>query len=240
VSNDWLEVYEWFGIEAVSPNKVAEQIEAANGDRIEVYINSPGGDVYAGSEIYTQLKEYQGDSVGKIVGVAASAASIASMGVKVLKIAPTAQIMMHNASGRARGDHRTLAHESGVLKGWDVSIANAYILKTGMEQQELLDLMSTETWLTAQEAKEKGFVDEIMFDDDNTLKLTASASQSLMLPEEVLNKVKNELMAMKRIAQNNDPPPVNENHIEPPEQTRTNQVPRSLLSKKLNLIGRVH
>ncbi|MBJ8192512.1 Clp protease ClpP, partial [Bacillus cereus] len=105
------------------------------------YINSPGGDVYAGSEIYTALKEYSGDVTVKIVGVAASAASVAAMGGKNVLIAPTAQIMIHNVSSGTWGDHRDMQHEAEVLQGWNKSIANAYALKSGMSESELLSMM---------------------------------------------------------------------------------------------------
>lgn len=230
VSNDWLEVYEWFGIEAVSPNKVAEQIEAANGESLEVVINSGGGDVYAGSEIYTMLKEYTGGSVGKIVGLAASAASVAAMGVKVLQISPTAQIMIHNVSSMAWGDHRALQHEAEVLKNWNTSIANAYILKSGITQDELLEMMNEETWLNAQQAKEKGFVDEIMFDDQSAPKLVASYGGSQLLPMEVVAKVKNELLQARQTGQ--------QQTTEQPIVTQTPKVSFSFYQKKLALIER--
>src|SRR5690606_9335634 len=96
-------------------------------------INSPGGDVYAGSEIYTAIKGYKGNTVAKIVGIAASVASVIAMGAKKIMIAPTAQIMIHNVSSRAWGDYRAMEHEAEVLKNFNISIANAYKLKTGME-----------------------------------------------------------------------------------------------------------
>lgn len=197
VANDDLWIYEWFEMEATSPNKVAEEISAANGEPLEVYINSPGGDVFAGSEIYTLLKEYKGDTTGKIVGIAASAASVAAMGIKNLLIAPTAQIMIHNVSSMAAGDYRTMQHESEVLKNWNTSIANAYALKSGMPIDELLRLMNKETWLTAQQALEQKFVDGIMFDEERSLSFAASAGVSGMLPRSVIDKVRAELLATK-------------------------------------------
>ena len=193
VSNDDAWIYDWLEWEHTSPAGISTAIAEANGEPLEIYINSPGGDVYAGSEIYTSLMEYEGDTVGKIVGVAASAASVAAMGVKKLLIAPTAQIMIHNVSSYAAGDHRAMTHEADVLKGWNKSIANAYALKSGLSESELLSMMNKETWLTAQEAKEKGFVDEIMFDEGRRL----AASASGLLPPEVIAKLRNELVKNK-------------------------------------------
>jgi len=229
VSNGDLEIYEWFGIDAVSPKAVEEQIAAADGDDLEVDINSGGGDVYAGSEIYSILKEHKGDVTVRILGIAASAASVIAMAGKKVTISPTAQIMIHNTSTIAWGDHRALKHESEVLKNWNKSIANAYILKSGMSEEEALSLMGKETWFTAQQAKEKGLVDEIMFDNHDAPRLAASLGAAQLLPPEVVNRVRNEIATAKT-------PPVTNNI---PEQERTPSVPLSLLSKKMNLRGRV-
>jgi ATP-dependent protease ClpP protease subunit len=188
VSNDDKWIYDWFDIEAVSPKDIDSLIEAANGEDLEIEINSPGGDVSAGSEIYTAIKGYTGNTVGKIIGMAASAASVAAMAVKKLMISPTAQIMIHNVWSQVAGDYRDHEHEADVLKGWNKSIANAYQLKTGMDQNELLKLMNKETWLTAQDAVKYKFADEIMFDEG--LQLAAGVKGSL-LPPEVINKVRN-------------------------------------------------
>lgn len=187
VSNDDKWIYDYFEIENTSPNDVLNKLPKDNSP-IEVIINSPGGDVFAGSEIYTELKEYPGNITVKIVGIAASAASVVAMaGTKVL-ISPTAQIMIHNVSSIAQGDYRVMKHEAEMLKNYNKSIANAYMLKTGLSQEELLTLMDKETWLNAQQAKEKGFVDEIMFDSTN--RLVAGPTTSL-LPQNVINKMRN-------------------------------------------------
>lgn len=188
VSNDDKWIYEWFGMEAISPKDISQQIQKANGEDLEIEINSGGGDVYAGSEIYTTLKDYKGNVTVKIVGRAASAASVIAMAGKKVLISPTAQIMIHNVSEMAMGDYRVFEHEAEVLKNYNVSIANAYRLKTGMEMKELLSLMNKETWFNAQQAVQYKFADEIMF--DNEAKLVASAFTATMLPQEVINKMR--------------------------------------------------
>jgi ATP-dependent Clp protease protease subunit len=195
VSNDDKWVYEWFGIEAISPRDVEEQIDKAKGEELEIEINSGGGDVFAGSEIYTLLKEYKGTITSKIVGVAASAASVIAMAANKVLISPTAQIMIHNVSVYgASGDYRDLEHEAEVLKNYNVSIANAYQLKTDMKQDELLELMNKETWLNAQQAIDLKFADEVMFDEGRKL---AAGLVNGMLPQEVINKVRNQVQASK-------------------------------------------
>ena len=190
VPNDDKWIYDWIEVDAVSPRDVESQLEASNGEDLEVEINSPGGDVYSGSEIYTALKSYPGKVKVSIVGVAASAASVIAMAGDHVSISPTAQLMIHNVSGMVVGDYRVLDHESQVLKDYNVSIANAYALKTNLEQKELLGLMNKETWMNAQQALEKGFADEIMFDEGNKL---AAAANGVMLPPQMVSKLRSVL-----------------------------------------------
>ena len=189
VSNDVQWIYDLFQIESTSPNKVFEGLESANGEDVEVIINSGGGDVFAGSEIYTELKSYSGNVTTKIVGIAASAASVIAMAGKKTLISPTAQIMIHNVSSRAWGDHRDMQHEADVLKNYNKSIASAYILKSGMKEDDLLELMNQETWFNAQQALDNKFVDEIMFQEQT--QLVASFGNSPMIPQQVIDTIRN-------------------------------------------------
>lgn len=220
ISNDMKWIYDWFEIDSTCPKDIEAQIEAANGEALEVEINSGGGDVFAGSEIYTALKAYAGDVVVKIVGIAASAASVIAMAGNRVQISPTAQIMIHNVWSRAQGDYHDMEHMADVLKGASKSIANAYILKTGLAQSELLRLMSKETWMTAQDAIEYKFADEIMFDEG--LQLAAGADMSGLLPKEVIEKMRNDKAAGKLGSPQNT-------QLTPIEEPR--QVPVDLYSK---------
>lgn len=171
--------YQFFGMPAVSPSGVAAILndDDGAGEDVEVDVASNGGDVFAASEIYTMLKAYQGNVTVNIQGLAASAASVISMAGDQINISPTAQIMIHKALSQPTGNADDLAHEVGVLNGIDQSIASAYEAKTGMKQSDLLQLMSNETWLTAQDAVDKGFADEIMFVDDKQPQFTNSVSE---------------------------------------------------------------
>lgn len=198
-------IYDWFEVEATSPKKVIDLInQAKNNEELEVEINSGGGSVFAGSEIYTALKSYEGKVITKVVGLAASAASVVTMAGDIVKITPTGQVMIHNASGGFGGDYRDMEKGAEILKNVNATISNAYRLKTGLSNEELLEMMNKETWLTPQQALEKRFVDEIMFTND--VKLVASFNNG-MLPQEVINKMKMELM-------NKEVPKEPENNIE--------------------------
>ncbi|NTW06147.1 MAG: Clp protease ClpP [Peptococcaceae bacterium] len=194
-------------MDATSPKDVEAAIVSASGAELEVEINSPGGDVFSGSEIYTALKDYPGNVTVKIVGIAASAAGVIAMAGKRVLISPTAQFMMHNVSSIAQGDYRDFEQEANVLKNYNISIANAYLLKTGLEQKELLSLMDKETWLSAQQAVEYGFADEVMFDEGN--QLVAGFSFGTILPPQVINKVISFVKNPRQVQQNENEPPVN-------------------------------
>lgn len=179
--------YDWLGMEATSP---ADIVLPDTGEPIEVHINSGGGSVYAGSEIYTALKDYPGEVVVKVVGIAASAASVIAMAGDVVEISPTAQIMIHNVSAIVQGDDRKLLKESEVLKNYNTSIANAYVLKTGKSMEELLALMSSETWFTADSAVAHGFADKVMFANEAP---PLVASLSVAIPSDIIDRMANRL-----------------------------------------------
>jgi ATP-dependent Clp protease protease subunit len=197
ISNDDKWIYDWLEIAATSSKDVSDMIDSANGEDLEIEINSPGGDVYAGSEIYTSLMAYKGKAIVNIVGIAASAAGVIAMAGRPTRISPTAQIMLHNTSSGIYGDHRVFENEAEILKNYDVSIANAYRLKTGMSQEQILEIMGKGgtynggSWLNAQQALKLKFVDEIMFDVGE--KLVAGVGLTTILPSTVISKLKNHL-----------------------------------------------
>jgi len=183
-SNAW--IYEWLGIEHTSPQSIAKQIAEANGEEIEVEINSPGGEIFAGSEIYTALRYYNGNKKIRIVGLAGSAASVIAQAGES-EISPTAMFMIHKVSSRASGNHRAMEHQAEVLRAADESIVNAYVDKTGMSKEELLSMMDKETWMNAQQAVDYGFIDKIMF-QDSRIPLTNSIGG---IPPETIEKLRN-------------------------------------------------
>lgn len=202
INNDDKMIYNWFEMDSTCPKDIEETLnKVKKNEEIEVIINSGGGDVFAGSEIYSLLKDHKGKVTGKIVGLCASAASVIAMGINNLKMSPTAQIMIHRASMVTGGNSEDFAKGAEILEGIDKSIANAYILKTGLKQNELLDMMSKETWLDAKTAKEKGFIDEIMFDEDN--KIVASFNSGV-IPQQIINKLRNEFKNNKEEKQINE------------------------------------
>lgn len=177
-----------FGIEAFSPGDLYDELDQLGEyDPIDIEINSPGGYVTAGSEIYTALIGHKGEVNVKITGLAASMASVIAMAGTNVKISPTARIMIHNASATGSGDYRDFDKYSKQLKQTNEVISNAYMLKANVEREEVLEMMNEETWLTPDEALEKGFVDEVLAREGNNTQLVAGYMPKL-LPKEVIEK----------------------------------------------------
>lgn len=194
VSTDDSWIYDWLGYENCSPGKVNSSIAKANGEKLDVYINSEGGDVFAGSEIYEALRTYPGECKIHIVGIAASAASVIAC-ARESEIAPTAMLMVHNVSAQTCGDYKAMDKQSEILQKANKTIAAAYVAKTGMTEAEALKMMDKETWLTAAEAVEKGLADRI---SQPEIRLAASLSNSL-LPPETVAKIKGILTREKSL-----------------------------------------
>ena len=182
--NEW--VYDWLGLENTSPKKIIKALQDAGGEDVEIYINSPGGSIFAGSEIYTELRNYSGKKIIKITGIAASAASVIAQAGEC-EISPTGMFMIHNVKTSASGDYRDMDNTRDALRAANQSIVNAYIDKTGMDAEILQDLMDRETYLSAQQAVDHGFVDKIMFSDNAIPMQNAFGG----IPPETIAKLRN-------------------------------------------------
>lgn len=183
-NNQW--IYDWLGMEATSPKKISDALRDAGGEDVEIHINSPGGDVFAGSEIYTLLRGYSGKVKIKILGIAASAASVIAQAGES-EISPTGMFMIHNVKTWSSGDYRDMEYTAEALRAANESIINAYVAKTGMAQEELQGLMDRETYMAAAQAVEYGFIDKVMF----TEQAPELRNGFGLLPEETLKKIKN-------------------------------------------------
>lgn len=204
VSNDVGEFYEWFGMSSTYPNKIQRAIANDEDDEITLNIASNGGDVFAASEIYTMLKDSQKNIVVNVQGLAASAASVIAMAGNTVRMSPTSQMMIHKASVATYGNADDLDHESDVLNSIDESIAMAYELKTGMKQTDILQLMATETWMNAKAAVDKGFADEIMFNESEDEPTFENAMHALP-SKAAINKFKNLIAKEKLNKQSSQP-----------------------------------
>ncbi len=193
IPNDYKWYYNWLGEDSTCPADVQKVLDAfQTGDEIEVYINSPGGVIDVGSEIYVLLRSNQDHVKIYITGEACSAASIVAM-AGYCEMAPTALMMVHCVSSMARGNHSDMEHMAEVLKTADQALCTAYTEKTGMSQQEALAMMEKETWLTAEQAKERGLINAVMF-EDTKMDIPLVAGPLFALPSaEKMEKVKSML-----------------------------------------------
>ena len=146
----------------ITPQMFREDLEAEDGD-VTVWINSPGGNVFAAAEIYTMLKDYAGKITVKIASLAASAASVVAMAGDTVQMSPTALLMVHDPSTIAMGNTRDMEKAIAALNEVKESIINAYASKSGLSHARIANLMSNETWMNAKKAVELGFADEILF-----------------------------------------------------------------------------
>lgn len=164
-SDDDRWIYDWFGYSAFSPQTVRDAISNNPvGEELVLEINSPGGSVFAGSEMYSILRACSIPTRAEIQSLAASAASYLCLGCDCVAISPVAQMMMHLPSTSTSGDRTEHQRSIGMLDATREAILNAYELKAKgkTERAELRRMMSSETWLSAQNALDHGLVDEIL------------------------------------------------------------------------------
>lgn len=165
-----------------------EELRKGTG-KVTIWINSPGGDCVAASQIYSMLMDYPGEVTVKIDGLAASAASVIAMaGTKVL-MAPTAMMMIHNPATFVGGDHKDFEQAIKVLAEVKESIINAYEIKTGRSRVELSHLMDAETWMNAKKAIEMGFADAMLEDEKKVAEDTAFSFSEKTINTNLMSRI---------------------------------------------------
>lgn len=202
VINEYREFYDWLDWDCICPKDVKSVLDNADKDEtIDVFINSGGGHVMAGQEIYSMLRADKRVKI-HIQGMACSAASIIAM-AGTSDISPCGLLMIHNVSGGASGDYHEMEKAQRELKTMNEALANAYACKTGMDREALLKMMDKETWLTANQCIEHGFIDSIDTPAQN-VQYVNSYESGLRMTDSMLEQVKNEMKKAKeneRIAQ---------------------------------------
>jgi len=153
----------WFGDE-ITPQQFRAELTSGAGD-ITVWINSPGGDVFAAAQIYTMLKEYLGRVTVKIDGMAASAASVIAMAGDDVLMSPVSYMLIHNPATIAIGDGAEILRTKAMLDEIKEGIINAYESKTKLPRAQISQLMDAESCFNAKKAVELGFADGVLYDD---------------------------------------------------------------------------
>jgi ATP-dependent Clp protease protease subunit len=176
----------WFGDE-VTPRMFRDELFSGKGD-VTVWINSPGGDVYAAAQIYDMLKEYPGKVTVKIDGLAASAASVVAMAGAETLMSPVSYMVIHNPATIAIGDSDEMLRAKAMLDEIKEGIINAYEFKTGLSRVQISHLMDEESCFNAKKAVNLGFCDGILYagDEDKTEPVMFSRS---MVTNSLLSKL---------------------------------------------------
>lgn len=223
----------WFD-DDVTPQMFRDELLAGNGP-VTVWINSPGGDCIAASQIYSMLMDYEGEVTVKIDGIAASAASVIAMAGTKVFMAPTALIMIHNPMTGAFGNHADMEKAIEMLDEVKESIINAYEIKTGLSRSKLSHLMDAETWMNANKAVELGFADDVLVDEKRNVD---SNEAYLFSGKETETRLMNKLMTYFKPEPKNMTPakaaeiPAKQEEKEP----ETNGTKIDELEKRLDLI----
>jgi len=154
----------WSG-EGVTAKRVSAALRSMGKGPVTVNVNSPGGDMFEGLAIYNLLREHDGEVTVKVLGVAASAASVIAMAGDSVQIARAGFLMIHNAWVMAVGNRHDLAEIAATLKPFDEAMASIYAAKTGGDPKAMSKLMDAESWIGGESAIEQGFADDLLPSD---------------------------------------------------------------------------
>lgn len=175
----------WWGVDS---EQFSRELNLLDVDTIHLRINSPGGDVFDARAIQTALKAHKATINVHIDGLAASAATYVALAGDNIEISDGAFFMIHKGWTLALGNADDMRNTAGLLDKIDDSIANDYQKRTGIDKGELIQMMSDETWFSAEEALEKGFVDSIFTgNDESTVENKFNLDVYDHVPESIAN-----------------------------------------------------
>ena len=215
---------ESFWGDEVTPAAFRDELESEEGD-VTVWINSPGGNVFAAAEIYTMLCDHKGKITVKIDAIAASAASVIAMAGDTVLMSPVSMIMVHDPMTIAMGNARDMEKAISTLNEVKESIINAYVKKTGMTRSRVSRLMENETWMNARKAVELGFADAILFaggeekgdDDEKEVEAAWQPYSTRAMGQAILNRIIPSTDDHAGTGEEAEEPAAGEAPVEPPE-----------------------
>lgn len=152
--------------DGVTASRIAGALRSMNGGAVTVNINSPGGDMFEGLAIYNLLREYEGKVTVKVLGLAASAASIIAMAGDEVQIGRGAFLMIHNCWVYAMGNRHDLAQIAADMAPFDKAMSDIYQARSGLDSAAIDKMMDGETYIGGSEAVEKGFADSLLSADE--------------------------------------------------------------------------
>ena len=167
--------YDYWSGGGVTAKALASQLKAISGP-VEVQINSPGGDVFEGFAIYNLLRDHAHKVTVKVLGMAASAASIIAMAGDEVLVGKSAFVMIHNSWVLAIGNRNDLAETAAWLKPFDEALRDVYVARTGISADKIASYMDDETYFNGEQAVELGFADGYLPADQITMDPEARAN----------------------------------------------------------------
>lgn len=166
-------IYDEIGYWGISAKQFIDDFKKIPAEaKVALRINSPGGDVFDSLAIHNVIKRHAGEVNGTVDGIAASGASIIAMAAKRLEMPENSFLMIHNSSGLAVGNADDMRELADVLDKIDTALVSTYVTRTGQSEKKIQQMLADETWLTAKEAVDLGFADEVT----NAVKIAASAN----------------------------------------------------------------
>jgi ATP-dependent Clp protease protease subunit len=182
-------IFNDIGTFGITAQKFVDDIKNLDGRDIALHINSVGGEVFEGMAMHSIIKNRKGKTVAYIEGIAASIATVIALAADEVVMTENSLFMIHNAWGSSQGDAKEMMKQARVLEKISNEIAEIYVKKTGKSYDMIMDLMSNETWMTAEEAFEYGFIDRI----SDAIKVAAKADVSIYknMTNEKVNKILN-------------------------------------------------
>lgn len=169
----------WTG-EGITAKRVAAALRSIGKAPVTVNLNSPGGDMFEGLAIYNLLREHPAEVTVKVMGLAASAASIIAMAGDTIEMGLGTFLMVHNSWGMVIGNQQDMRDAAGTFAEFDAAMADIYAARTGLPAAEIAELMAEETWLRPASAIEKGFADATFdapdYEDDEEKEASAARS----------------------------------------------------------------
>ncbi|WP_336798225.1 head maturation protease, ClpP-related [Erwinia aphidicola] len=152
--------------DGVTASRIAGALRSLDGADVTVNINSPGGDMFEGLAIYNLLREYKGKVTVKVLGLAASAASIIAMAGDEVQIGRGAFLMIHNCWVYAMGNRHDLAQIAADMEPFDKAMGDIYSARSGLSLEDISAMMDGETYIGGSDAVEKGFADRLLSADE--------------------------------------------------------------------------
>lgn len=165
--------------DGVTSRRISSALRSIGDQEVVVNINSPGGDFMEGLAIYNLLRDHRQKVTVRVLGLAASAASIIAMAGDRIEVPRAGFLMIHNTWVMAIGDRNDLSGVADILKSFDQASAEVYAARSGLDSKSISAMMDRETWLTGSAAVEKGLADDLLPADRISKEEKASAEHAV-------------------------------------------------------------